>query len=157
MASQRIKELSGTDGLFTFNFFCESIISTIHTLEHILEHENKSLPENALKLTQALASMGEHLLQDYSENQLSLNRFKDELLNFYSLAFTVHDEITALISGNNHQLQYYYYIYMQGVNLFFPNILQSMQRDLPDTTATRAFIGEITRDFAALSFPVHQH
>ena len=31
-------------------------------------------------------------------------------------------------------LQYYYYVYMQGVNLFFPNILESILRDLPEGT-----------------------
>ena len=61
--------------------------------------------------------MGSHLLEDYGKNELHLDRFKQELLDFYDLAFTVNDELAPMILKGDDGLQYYYYVYMQGVNL----------------------------------------
>ena len=97
--------------------------------------------------------MGSNLLQDYSENKLDLHRFKQELLDFYELAFSVNDEVAPLILKGDHTLQYYYYVYMQGVNLFYPNMMQSILRDVPADADFKACMDEIAASFAALTTP----
>lgn len=153
MALYTFAGLTGSDGLLTFNFFCESLISSLHTLHHMMEDAGTEMPENASKLPDTLAEMGSHLLQDYSENELHLDRFKQELLAFYDQAFTLNDELAPIILKGSSSLQYYYYVYMQGVNLFFPNILEGILRDLPEGTDTQPFIHDISSSFAVLSSP----
>ncbi len=155
MDAYTFTNLTGSEGLFTFNFFCESLISSLHTLHHIMEDNHVSLPQKANALSDSLAEMGSNLLQDYSENKLDLNRFKQELLDFYDLAFSVNDETAPLILNGDHTLQYYYYVYMQGVNLFYPNMMQSILRDLPADADPKPFIDEISAAFANLSAPAH--
>lgn len=145
--------LIGSEGLFTFNFFCESLIGSLHTLHHIMEDKKMKLPPQANELSDALAEMGSNLLQDYSENKLDLHRFKQELLDFYELAFAVNDEVAPLILKGDHTLQYYYYVYMQGVNLFYPNIMQSILRDVPANADFKSCMDEIAAAFAALTTP----
>ena len=145
--------LTGSDGLFTFNFFCESIISSLHTLHHVMEDGGRSMPEKVSQLPASLAEIGSNLLEDYGKNQLDLSRFKEELLKFYSLAFEANDEVAPVVAQSDHTLQYYYYVYVQGINLFFPNILESLLRDLPDQKAAAPFLDEISREFAAISAP----
>ena len=154
MNAYTFNNLTGSEGLFTFNFFCESLISSLHTLHHLMEDKKIQLPQKANELSDALAEMGSNLLQDYSENTLNLSRFKQELLDFYDLAFSVNDEIAPIILQGDHTLQYYYYVYMQGVNLFYPNMMQGILRDLPKDADPKPFIDEISAAFAALSTSV---
>lgn len=154
MNAYTFSNLTGSEGLFTFNFFCESLISSLHTLHHLMEDKKVPLPQKANELSDALAEMGSNLLQDYSENTLNLSRFKQELLDFYDLAFSVNDEIAPIILKGDHTLQYYYYVYMQGVNLFYPNMMQGILRDLPNDADPKPFIDEISAAFAALSTSV---
>lgn len=151
MTAHMFTDLTGTDGLFTFNFFCESLVSSLHTLSHILEDAGTAVPEKARDIPDMLAEMGSNLLQDYSENKLDLDRFKRELLEFYDLAFAANDEFAPIVLQGDQTLQYYYYVYMQGVNLFFPNMLQGILRDLPSGADAQPFMEEISRDFANLS------
>ena len=37
MDNHMITNLTGSDGYFTFNFFCESIVSSLHTVLHLME------------------------------------------------------------------------------------------------------------------------
>ena len=60
-----------------------------------------------VELGKALADMGSHLLEDYGKNELHLDRFKQELLDFYDLAFTVNDELAPMILKGDDGLQYY--------------------------------------------------
>lgn len=153
MATYTFSGLTGSDGLLTFNFFCESLISALHTLHHMMEEEGTAMPEKASKLPDALAQIGSGLLQDYSQNELHLDRFKKELLSFYEQAFTLNDELAPIIwKGDNH-LQYYYYVYMQGVNLFFPNVMEGILRDLPQDADAQPFIDDMSSSFAAISSP----
>lgn len=153
MTTYTFTGLTGSDGLLTFNFFCESLVGALHTLHHVLEDNGAEMPEKASGLPKALADMGSHLLEDYGKNELHLDRFKQELLAFYELAFTVNDELAPIILKGDDGLQYYYYVYMQGVNLFFPNILEGILRDLPEGTDPQPFITDISRSFAVLSSP----
>ncbi len=148
-----LKEPISTEGLFTFNFFCESLISALHTLHHIMEDSGIPVPDKTAQLPDALATMGEHLLQDYGRRNVDLARFKEEILAFYDLAFAVNDELAPYILNGDHTLQYYYYVYMQGVHLFFPNMLQSIVQDAPDTAAIQGYITDISQAFATLAAP----
>lgn len=153
MDAYTFTNLTGSEGLFTFNFFCESLIGSLHTLHHSMEENNMTLPQKTNELSDSLAEMGSNLLQDYSENKLDGSRFKQELLDFYDLAFSLNNEVAPLILKGDHALQYYYYVYMQGVNLFYPNMMQGILRDLPADTDPKPFIDEISTAFAKLSSP----
>ena len=106
MDAYTFTNLTGSEGLFTFNFFCESLIGSLHTLHHSMEENNMTLPQKANELSDSLAEMGSNLLQDYSENKLDGSRFKQELLDFYDLAFSLNDEVAPLILKGDHALQY---------------------------------------------------
>lgn len=146
-------DLVGTEGLFTFNFFCESLIGSLHTLHHVMEDNGLSLPERANDLSDSLAEMGANLLDDYHRNEINASRFQQELLDFYDLAFAINDELAPGIINGDPSLQYYYYVYMQGVNLFYPNMMQGIIRDIPESADLKPFIDEITQAFATLSTP----
>lgn len=145
------KGLTGSEGLFTFNFFCESLISSLHTLLHIMEDNQLDVPEKTVELPDALAEMGTNLLEDYGKDQLDLNRFQQEILDFYDLAFSVSDEMAPLIIKGGDDLQYYYSIYIQGINLLFPNMLHSLVHDFPATMDPHPFMEAISKAFANIA------
>ena len=49
MNNHMITNLTGSDGYFTFNFFCESIVSSLHTVIHLMEDEQITAPEKLLR------------------------------------------------------------------------------------------------------------
>lgn len=142
--------IHGTDGLFTFNFFCESLLGALHSLGHVMEDNKLTMPEKAQDLAADLANMGAHLLEDYGKESLDLDRIKDELLAFYDLAFTINDEMAPLVMKGDNSLQYYYYVYMQGVNLFYPNLLQSLLHDIPPEEHPEKFADAVNKGFTSL-------
>lgn len=148
--TEKTTHIHGTDGLFTFNFFCESLLSALHTLEHVMEDNKLSMPEKAHDLPPLLAELGTHLLGDYGEESLDLSRIKQEILDFYDLAFTVNDDLAPLIMKGDETLQYYYYVYMQGINLFYPNLLQSLLHDIPPEEHPEQFADALNKGFASL-------
>lgn len=142
-------ELHGSEGALTFNFFCESVITAFHTLLHVMDDANLDLPEKAADIPDALASMGGNLMDDYRQEHLDLGRFKNEILDFYDLAFAVSDELAQEIIKEE-DVQYHYYIYMQGLYLFFPNMIQSFSADIDDKRLLD-FIKDMTSEFNQLA------
>ena len=57
MTTYTFTGLTGSDGLLTFNFFCESLVGALHTLHHVLEDNGAEMPEKAAGLPKALADM----------------------------------------------------------------------------------------------------
>lgn len=149
--TEKTTHIHGTDGLFTFNFFCESLLGALHSLGHVMEDNHLTMPEKAQQLPADLAEMGTHLLEDYSQESLDLGRIKQEILDFYDLAFSVNDDMAGLILKGDDTLQYYYYVYMQGINLFYPNFLQSLMHDIPPEEHPEAFADALNKGFASLS------
>lgn len=142
-------DLQGSEGALTYNFFAESLISSFHTLLHVMDDAKLPIPQKAENILDSLSEMGGNLLADYSNEQLDLTRFKNEILDFYDLAFTVSDELAGEIMKNE-DLQYYYYIFVQGLYLFFPNMMQAFSADL-DEEALIPFFKEITQEFDQLA------
>ena len=93
--------------------------------------------------------MGSHLMDDYRAGSLDLGRFKDELLDFYDLNFTISDALAHVVA-NHDDLQYYYYIYMQGMYIFFPNMLEAFSADIDDENLT-PFLNDLAEEFRSLA------
>ena len=136
-------------GALTFNFFCESLITSLHTLTHIMEDEGLTVPDNLADVTDALSEMGGHLMDDYARGELDLDRFKNEILDFYDLNFAVNDALSATIMSHD-DLQYYYYIYMQGLYIFFPNMMEAFHADIDDDNVA-SVLNQLIAEFEQLS------
>ena len=46
MESTVFTNLRGSEGALTFNFFCESLITSLHTLTHVMEDAGIAVPDN---------------------------------------------------------------------------------------------------------------
>lgn len=149
MESTVFTNLKGSEGALTFNFFCESLITSLHTLTHIMEDEGLTVPDNVADVADALSEMGGHLMEDYQQGELDLNRFKNEILDFYELNFAVNDALASVIMSHD-DLQYYYYIYMQGLYIFFPNMMEAFNADIDDE-AIGPFLDQLIIEFEQLS------
>lgn len=149
MESTVFTNLKGSEGALTFNFFCESLITSLHTLTHIMEDEGLTVPDNLADVTDALSEMGGHLMDDYARGELDLDRFKNEILDFYDLNFAVNDALSATIMSYD-DLQYYYYIYMQGLYIFFPNMMEAFHADIDDDNVA-SVLNQLIAEFEQLS------
>lgn len=93
--------------------------------------------------------MGSHLMEDYQRGELDLGRFKDEILDFYDLNFAVNDALASAIMSHD-DLQYYYYVYMQGLYIFFPNMMEAFNADIDDAKII-PFLDELANEFRQLA------
>lgn len=96
-----------------------------------MEDAGLAVPDNVGDIADALGEMGSHLMEDYQRGELDLGRFKDEILDFYDLNFAVNDALALAIMSHD-DLQYYYYVYMQGLYIFFPNMMEAFNADIDD-------------------------
>lgn len=149
MESTVFTNLRGSEGLLTFNFFCESLVTSLHTLTHVMEDSGLDVPEKIGDIADALGEMGSHLMDDYQQQSLDLGRFKNELLDFYDLNFAVSDALASVVA-NHDDLQYYYYIYMQGMYIFFPNMLEAFNADIDDE-GIKPFLDDFAAEFRSLA------
>lgn len=147
MDNHMITNLTGSDGYFTFNFFCESIVSSLHTVLHLMEEEQIPAPEKLSKLPELLAKTGEDLTQGYEKQKIDMDLLKDNILDFYDAAFAANDELAPLILKGSDHLRYYYYVYAQGVNIMLRTLLENIIRDIPESIDPRPYITDIMTDF----------
>ena len=143
--------IAGTRGLFTFNFFCESIITALHTLLHMLEHAEIPAPEELSKVPKTLSDFGMALQEDYDQKAVNLCRIKEDILRFYKAAFKANDKLVPLLPTENNEIFYYYLLYTEGVNLLFANFMYSLCSDFPDNEDMTPAIAEIRQAFLAVS------
>ena len=149
MESTVFTNLRGSEGALTFNFFCESLITSLHTLTHVMEDAGLAVPDNVGDIADALGEMGSHLMEDYQRGALDLGRFKDEIIDFYALNFAVNDALASAIMSHD-DLQYYYYVYMQGLYIFFPNMMEAFNADIDDAKII-PFLDELANEFRQLA------
>lgn len=149
MESIVFKKLRGSEAALTYNFFCESLITSLHTLAHVMEDADMAVPEKFNNIVDSLSDMGTNLLQDYQDDELDLGRFKEEFLDFYDLNFAVSDELATTIIGHD-DVTYYYMIYMQGTYIFFPNMLEAFSADIEDERII-PFLNQWSQEFQQLS------
>ena len=76
MESTVFTNLRGSEGALTFNFFCEPLITSLHTLTHVMEDAGIAVPDNVGDVADALGEMGSHLMEDYQRGELDLGRSK---------------------------------------------------------------------------------
>ena len=93
--------------------------------------------------------MGGHLMDDYARGELDVDRFKNEILDFYDLNFAVNDALSSTIMSHD-DLQYYYYIYMQGLYIFFPNMMEAFRADIDDDNIVPV-LNQLIAEFEQLS------
>ena len=65
-------------------------------------------------------------MEDYQRGELDLGRFKDESSILRPQLRRQRRPASAIMSHDD--LQYYYYVYMQGLYIFFPQHDGSLQR-----------------------------
>ena len=53
MESTVFTNLRGSEGALTFNFFCESLITSLHTLTHVMEDAGLAVPDNVGEIGRA--------------------------------------------------------------------------------------------------------
>lgn len=139
MESTVFTNLRGSEGALTFNFFCESLITSLHTLTHVMEDAGLAVPDNVGDIADALGEMGSHLMEDYQRGEL----------DFYDLNFAVNDALALAIMSHD-DLQYYYYVYMQGLYIFFPNMMEAFNADIDDAKII-PFLDELANEFRQLA------
>ena len=139
--------LVNSEGIFTYNFFCESIISSLHTLLHIMEHAKLDPPEQLASIPDMLAKMGTNLMQDYSEEKVDLDRLKTEMVDFYNVAFAVNETMVPVVTHGSDELQYYYFVFEQGIKIMFPTLLENISMDLPEGVRADDFMDEMMTEF----------
>ena len=114
-----------------------------------MEDAGIAVPDNIGDVADALGEMGSHLMKDYQRGELDLGRFKDEILDFYDLNFAVNDALASAIMSHD-DLQYYYYVYMQGLYIFFPNMMEAFNADIEDEKII-PFLDELANEFRQLA------
>ena len=149
MENHVIKGLTGSEGILTFNFFCESIIGSMHNLLHTMEHESIDPPKNLSQLPEKLSKIGTDLMADYSQQTIDLDRLKNQLLDFYAVAFDSSDTLCEQIGKGNDEMKYFYFVFEQGIKLLFPNLMDNIVSDLPDHINKGALMREMMQAFAA--------
>lgn len=147
---KKTTHIHDSQGLFTFNFFCESLIGALHSLSHALEEHHDVLPQNAEALCHALTETGIHLFDDYSSQSLTLSRIEEDVLLIYKLSMALHDDLLPLAEKSHDEVQYYYLVYLQGMNLFYPNFLRSLMQDIPLEENPDAFADELDKKISEL-------
>ena len=88
---------TGSEGLFTFNFFCESVTGALHTLIHVMEDHELEAPDSLSEIPERLAQIGIAFSEDYASHKLDLGRFKSSL--FTTLPLPVTTNWHRLLSG----------------------------------------------------------
>ena len=63
---------TGSEGLFTFNFFCESVTGALHTLIHVMEDHELEAPDSLSEIPERLAQIGIAFSEDYASHKLDL-------------------------------------------------------------------------------------
>lgn len=126
------QNLKGTDGLFTYHFFCEAILGNLHSLMHSMEHSEIAPPDSLGGLPQHLSQIGMDLMDDYKEEKLDFDRLKTQLDDLFEFFYVVDEDLEPLMDDGNDEMKYYYFLLHQGLRLVFPNILENCVADLPD-------------------------
>jgi hypothetical protein len=147
------KNTIGTEGLFTFNFFCESIIGAMHTLHHVMEEASVEEPKDFFQLADAFSDIGKNLLTDYEQKQLDMDRIKKEIFDFYTLSYKINDELTPIVAKGDNKIQYYYFVFEQGLKVMFPALWDNLVDDLPEEADAEMapFIENMMAEFAELA------
>ena len=140
-----------TEGMFTYNFFCESLIGSMHNLLHAMEHAKADPPEKLGLLPEMLTQIGTNLMDDYGQEKLDLDRLKNQLLEFYSTAFEVNEAMVPIITRGSDEMRYYYFVFEQGIKLMFTNLFENVLDDLPEGTDTDSIMGSLMQEFARIS------
>ena len=144
-----IENLTGTEGMFTYNFFCESLLGAIHSLLHAMSHDEAEPPEQMGQLPDMLSQIGTNLMDDYGHQRIDLGRLKNQLIEFYDAAFAVNEAMVPIVTKGSDETQYYYFIFEQGLKLMFTSLMENIMEDMPEGIDTDQLMAEIMKDFAA--------
>jgi hypothetical protein len=123
---------TGTEGLFTFNFFCEALIGSMQTMSHLMEHEKIEPPYQLAELQEELANIGIGLMEDYQKKVLDMDRVKGQMISITTMAYDVEENLVPLLRKSSDQIRYYYYVFVQGTKLLYPCLMEKLVEDLPE-------------------------
>ena len=79
------------------------------------------------------------------------DRFRENILAFYDLAFSLCSDLEDDLSDAPLEAVYYSQVFVQGLKHFLPVMLQSLLMDLPESQKLQQFIEQIQRDFSGLA------
>ena len=147
----KFENVTETEGMFTYNFFCESLIGSMHNLLHAMEHEKADPPDKLGLLPELLTQIGTDLMNDYGQQTLDIDRIKNQLLKFYTTAFEVNEAMVPVISRGGDEVRYYYFVFEQGIKLMFTNLMENILDDLPQEVDTEPIMREIMGEFATIA------
>ena len=142
----------GAEALWTFEFFSKSLADTLSDYMDVMEENHLYVPEDdADELFDMLEDISADLRDDYHANCLQLGLFKEKMLAFYGLAFSLCSDLEDDLSDAPLEAVYYGHVFIQGLKHFLPVMLQSLLMDLPESQKLQQFIEQIQRDFSGLA------
>lgn len=139
------------EALWTFEFFSKSLADTLSDYLDVMEENHLCIPDDADELFDMLEDISADLRDDYHADCLQLGRFRENILAFYDLAFSLCSDLEDDLSDAPLEAVYYSQVFVQGLKHFLPVMLQSLLMDLPESQKLQQFIEQIQRDFSGLA------
>ena len=115
MKNTETLSLHGIEGLLTYNFFCESLLTALHTVAHVMEDNHMDIPDELEPVIESFAELGASMSQWYEQQELPVTIFKEK---FFHLT--------------KQKLFYYYAIFSQGMTLIADAVFERMHYDCED-------------------------
>lgn len=143
--------LLGAEGLMTFEFFSKSLADTLSDFMDVMAENHIDVPQGTEDLFDMLEDISIDLWDDYHADCLRLGVFKEKILDFYSLAFALCNDLEKSLSDGPDEAVYYGQIFFQGLKHFLPAMLQSILMDLPESQNLYQFIEQTEQDFIGLT------
>lgn len=137
------------EALWTFEFFSKSLADTLSDYLDVMEENHLCIPAD--ELFDMLEDISADLRDDYHTDCLHLDRFRENILAFYDLAFSLCSDLEDDLSDAPLEAVYYSQVFVQGLKHFLPVMLQSLLMDLPESQKLQQFIEQIQRDFSGLA------
>lgn len=134
--------LHGIEGLLTYNFFCESLITALHTAVHAMEDEGMDITKETTPIVENLADLGATMSKWYENQEIPLSVFKDKFFHLMKMSFDLDKVLSPLLQG--HEMAFYYYsIFFQGMSLLANDVFERMHYDCAEDADAEATLDEL--------------
>lgn len=124
--------LHGIEGLLTYNFFCESLLTALHTVVHVIEEDNHmDSPDEIELVIKSFVELGASMSQWYEQQELPVAIFREKFFHLTKCTLALDKAMTPLVKDNQ-KLFYYYAIFSQGMTLIADAVFERMHYDCED-------------------------
>lgn len=131
MKNTETLSLHGIEGLLTYNFFCESLLTALHTVAHVMEDNHMDIPDELEPVIESFAELGASMSRWYEQQELPVTIFKEKFFHLTKCTFIL-DKAMAPLVKDNQKLFYYYAIFSQGMTLIADAVFERMHYDCED-------------------------